>query len=154
MARPTKEELKKREEARKMLEDTFGDVFQVDNKDVVEVAEKLVTTTTTSDTKNNRWLEAQVTELNERNEELELLLGKAKEDYNKLLNSKKSTSNTLVQENEQNDDEIINGVKAIFDDLRMNYEGKNNVRTRYYKADIKILLDKFLKTFPFLIPRK
>ena len=47
-------------------------------------------------------------------------------------------------------EQIKAGVAKIFRDLEDNYLGRNQTRTRYVDAKIKILLDKFVGTFPFL----
>lgn len=142
MARPTKEEVKKREAARKRVAELLGDDVSVDIKKVTQVAEKLDSLQVGREGGGNSWLEAQVSELSEKNKTLEDELIQAKEDYNKLLNS---TGGAPVEASA-----VEHGVKVIFNDLRNNYEGNNASRTKYAQADIRILLEKFLQTFEFL----
>ena len=142
MGRPTKEEVKKRDEAKKRVEELLGDSITVDVKKVTEVADKLDSLQSGIGASGNSWLEGQVEELSEKNKELENQLVAAKEDYNKLLNS---TGGEPVDSSD-----VEKKVKAIFDDLRNNYEGINPSRTKYTEAKIRVLLEKFLQTFEFL----
>lgn len=50
--------------------------------------------------------------------------------------------------------ELQNGIQVIFNDLENNYLGRNANRTPYLRADVKILLDKFVGTFKFLQKKK
>jgi len=146
MARPTKEEVQRRDAAKERVNELFGGSVKVDIKNVTKVADKINELSSGGD---NGWLSDQVTVLSDKNKELEDEFLRVKEDYNKLLNSKGgdvSTTPTPV-----NNNELQKGIKDIFDDLRRNYEGTNATKTKYEDAKIHVLLDRFLKTFPFLL---
>lgn len=143
MGRPTKEEVQKRDAAKKKVEELLGDFVTVDVKKVTEVADKLESLQSGAPSKGgNSWLEGQVSELSEKNKELEDQLVQAKQDYTKLLNSKggEPVDASAVEA----------GVRAIFNDMRNNYEGNNPSRTKYTQANIRVMLEKFLQTFEFL----
>jgi hypothetical protein len=142
MARPTKEEVKRREAAKKKVEELLGSDIKVDIKKVTQVAEKLDSLQSDELKGGNSWLEKQVSELSEKNKELEDELIKAKEDYNKLLNSKGGAPVDASA--------VEAGVRSIFNDMRNNYEGNNPSSTKYTQANIRVMLEKFLTTFEFL----
>ena len=145
MARPTKEQVAKREAAKKRVEDLLGDGVQVDIKEVTAVAEKLdkLSTPTPNAGGGNKWLEDELAKATARNTELEDQLVIAKGDYAKLLGS--GGVSAPVEETA-----LLNGVNTIFNDMRNNYEGNNQTRTKYTQADVKVLLGKFIKEFPHL----
>ena len=96
------------------------------------------------ETKGNDWLQDEVTKLTAENEQL-------KNDVKKALgtlNEKQSGPDAPVDV-----EEIKRHVRALFKDVEDNYLGKNSTRTRYLQADNKILLDKMLGHFPFLMKR-
>ena len=139
MARPTKEELAKREAAKKRVEELIGDI-KIDDKQIVQVADKLDKIESPKDGgKGNAWLEKEMARLSAKNSELEDQIVKAKEDYNKLLNSSKVSTESV------SDGSVEAGVKKIFDELDYNFKVKN-----YTQVNIKILLEKFVGTFKFL----
>lgn len=144
MARPTKEEVKKRDAAKKRVDELFGNIVKVDIKDATQVVDKL--NELQSDGGGNQWLQDQVTVLSEKNKALEDELIVAKESYNKILDSKGGESSAPVDDNE-----LQRGIRDIFNDMRNNYEGKNQNQTKYEDAKIHVMLDKFLRTFPFLL---
>ncbi|VAW29303.1 hypothetical protein MNBD_BACTEROID06-1415, partial [hydrothermal vent metagenome] len=92
----------------------------------------------------------QVAVLGDKNKELEDEVVQAKEDYKKLLESKGGVGAPTATK-PVNDGELQKGVRKIFDDLRNNYEGKNRNQTKYEDAKIRVLLEQFLGTFPFLV---
>ena len=143
MARPTKEEVLKRNAAKKRVNELFGGSVKVDIKNVTKVADKINELSSGGD---NGWLSDQVSVLSEKNKELEDEVLRVRDDYTKLLKSKGGNVPLAT-----NDNDLKKGIKLIFDDLRNNYEGNNSTRTKYVDAKIHILLDKFLKTFPFLL---
>ena len=143
MARPTKEETQRRDTAKKRVEELFGNIVKVDVKNVTKVVDKIDELQSGGD---NSWLSDQVTVLSDKNKELEDEMLQVREDYNKLLDSKGGEVPSSGS-----DSELKKGVKAIFDDLRSNYEGTNTTKTKYEDAKIHVLLDKFLGTFPFLL---
>ncbi len=148
MARPTKEEIKKRDAAKQKVVDLFGGSVKVDIKDITKVVDKIDEMQSGGD---NSWLSNQVSELGEKNKELENEILRVKDDYTKLFESKggESEKGTSVNPNE-----LERGIKGIFDDMRNNYEGNNNTHTKYEDAKIHVLLDKFLRSFPFLLEGK
>ena len=84
------------------------------------------------------WLETEIDRLTKENERLQ-------EDYNKLLqqfNEQKNSSGSDVATRE--------GIINIFKNIENAYLGRNPERVRYDKAFNKVLLDKFLATFPFI----
>ena len=145
MARPTKEEVQKREAAKKRVDELFGSSVKIDIKNVTKVADKI--NELQSEGGGNQWLEDQVTVLSDKNKQLEDEVVLARENYNKLLDSK---GGEVPATTPTNDSDVQRGVRKIFDDLRNNYEGKNQNQTKYEDAKIKVLLEQFLRTFPFL----
>lgn len=143
MARPTKEEIQKRDAAKKKVDELFGDIVKVDIKNATKVADKIEALQ--SEGGGNQWLEDQVSVLNEKNKELEDENIRVKSDYEKLFNSKGGSVPTT------DDSELQKGIRLIFNDLRNNYEGNNQQKTKYVDAKIHVLLDRFLKLFPFLL---
>ena len=144
MARPTKEEVKKRDAAKKRVDELFGNIVKVDIKDATQVVDKL--NELQSDGGGNQWLQDQVTVLSEKNKALEDELIISKDSYNKILESKGGEPSVPA-----NDSELQRGIRLIFDDMRNNYEGKNQNQTKYEDAKIHVMLDKFLRSFPFLL---
>ena len=149
MARPTKEELKKRETAKERVDELFGGIVKVDIKNVTKVADKIEELQSSSGG-DNSWLSDQVSVLNDKNKELEDEIILTRDNYNKLLDSKGGDSAPTPT----NDGDLQSGIRSIFNDLRDNYEGRNRNKTKYFDAKIHVLLDKFLKTFPFLLEGK
>lgn len=147
MGRTSKEEVKKREAAKKKVEDLLDGVITVDLKDATKVASKLdelqtATVVAGTGTGGNEWLETQVTELGNKNKELEDKLLIATENYNKILDS---TGGEPVDESD-----VEMGVRKIFNEMNNNYTGNNQTGTKYTQANVRHMLEKFLKTFPFL----
>lgn len=146
MARPTKEEIEKRELARKKVDEILGSDINIDVKNITAVADKLVKLeakgldgeTGETSSKGNEWLEKEMERLTIENKRLEDKLV----DATKLLNSK-GTDTTSPKGLEV-------GIRKIFDELRHNYEGNNARKIKYQQANIKPLLEKFLQTFEFL----
>jgi hypothetical protein len=149
MARPTKEEVQKRDAAKKRVDELFGSSVKIDIKNVTKVADKI--SELQSEGGGNQWLEDQVTVLSDKNKQLEDDVLLAKENYNKLLESKGGVGAPTATVTPTSDSDVQKGVRKIFDDLRNNYEGKNQNQTKYEDAKIKVLLEQFLKTFPFLV---
>ena len=147
MARPTKEEVQKRDAAKKRVDELFGSSVKIDIKNVTKVADKI--NELQSEGGGNQWLEDQVTVLSDKNKQLEDEVLLAKDNYNKLLESKGGVGAPTTA-TPTSDSDVQKGVRKIFDDLRNNYEGKNQNQTKYEDAKIKILLEQFLRTFPFL----
>ena len=114
-----------------LLKDTIG-LTKEEPKDAVEESVQ---------EKGNDWLADQVTALTTENEQLKEDLKKAFIDIEKLRNAPDAPADV---------EQIKAGVAKIFRDLEDNYLGRNQTRTRYVDAKIKILLDKFVGTFPFL----
>ena len=149
MARPSKEEVQKREAAKKRVDELFGGSVKVDIKNVTNVADKINELQSES---GNDWLQSQVTVLSDKNKELENEVITARENYTKLLDSKGGVgAPTATNSTPVNDSDLKRGIRKIFDDLRNNYEGKNQNQTKYEDAKIKVLLEQFLRTFPFLV---
>ncbi len=94
--------------------------------------------------KGNEWLQDQLDALIKENEQLKLDLEKSLVSYHELKNS----PDAPVSEQD-----IRAGVVSLFKDIEDNFLGRNQNRTRYLRADVKILLDKFLGTFPFLMKK-
>lgn len=149
MARLTKKELERREEAKKRVESLLGDIT-IDDKEVVRVADKLDEIKSEesgeANSKHTSWLEKQIKELSDANKKLEEQLVVAKEDYKKLHNSMNGQTKSVSV----SDSEVVSGVRRIFNDLNNNYLGNNREKRRYEQANIRPLLEKFLRTFPFL----
>lgn len=147
----TKDEtVDKNEVAKKKADELFNDVLSVAAPKKSEEKPKEVKETK-ADAAGNAWLEEQVQSLSEQVEVLEQKLAEKTLDYQKLLASKKTGGAAPHAAAAQSDSEIAKGVKIMFEELRSAYEGSNPTRTRYTDAKIKILLDKFLKLFPFLL---
>jgi len=140
MVKKTKISAEKKEEIKNKAAALVADLDVLDNKkgDKLEKA---------TQEKVGNWLEEQVNGLTIENERLENELTKKTDDYNKLYDSFQA----VKANSPATDDEIKANIKRIFKELEDNYLGRNQVRTRYLKADIKILLDKFLRYFPFLM---
>lgn len=146
----TKEEtVDKNEVAKKKADELFQDVLAVATPKKSEEPAKAVNETKT-DSAGTAWLEEQVKSLSEQVEVLEQQLAEKTLDYQKLLASKKTSAPQVSQ----SDSEVTKSVRTLFEELRSNYEGLNSSRTRYTDVKIKILLDRFLKLFPFLLEGK
>ena len=148
MARTTKNTKENKEKMQKKVDDLLADIDGLKKiKGTAESTDKLKEATKE---KVGNWLEEQVNELTKTNERLEKELAKKNDDYAKLYD--------VYQQAKLNapasDEDLKNGVVKIFKDLESNYLGLNQVRTRYHQADVKTLLDKFLRTFPFLMKIK
>lgn len=137
----SKESVDKNVIAKQKAEELFSDILTEIAPKKVE-AKKVEPKPTVQELNSTSWLEEQVQALSEQVETLEQKLADKTLEYQKLLASKNSAP--------QVDSNIVNGIKLIFDELRNNYEGNNVTRTRYTDAKIKILLDKFVRLFPFL----
>jgi hypothetical protein len=131
-----KRQTKKEEVAKSKVNSLLKDVLPKKEKevDVIEEVEQK---------KGNEWLEEQVDALTKENEQLKIDLQKAFADINKIRESGGSVEA----------DELKAGIVKIFKDLEDNLLGRNPNRTQYLKADIKILLNKFLATFPFMMKK-
>jgi uncharacterized protein with von Willebrand factor type A (vWA) domain len=152
MARPSKEELEKRKEHKKQFDELFGDIFKrIDEKKASQAMETIEEfAASKNDASNNKmsssddsWLKDEIKAISEDNKRLESELVKAKEDYAKLLSSKSAVASA-------DDSDVINNVRLMYNDLLMNFEGRNNERTRYSQANIGVLLSRMKKLFPFL----
>ena len=95
---------------------------------------------------NFNWLQEQVGLLTEENERLRKETEAAKQDYKKIfdeIQAIKSGKNNVDPATNQN---LIN----LFMDLQNNLLGNNSERTSWVNADIKVLLGKMSRLFPFL----
>jgi hypothetical protein len=137
MAKRSSTSTTKEKVAKDKVNNLLKDVLPKKEKEV-DVLEKKVAN------KSTDWLTEEIDKLTAENEQLKGDLEKAMKEIHALKNDPNAPVDT---------DQIKNGVKKLFKDLEANYIGANQTRTRYLKADIKILLDKFLATFPFLMKK-
>lgn len=139
--RSTNKEDVAKEKVQNLLKDS-GILNKGKKVEVVDVVE------TATEKKGTDWLEKQVDALSAENEKLTATVESVKADYEKLhneyMNLKSSPDNPMGIE------ELQRGIMTIFKDLENNFLGRNAQRVRYYDANIKKLLDKFVGTFKFL----
>jgi hypothetical protein len=110
-------------------------------KEEVDVLEKSV------ENKGTGWLKDEHAKLSIEVEQL-------KEDLQKAMNEIKTLKNAPDAPDAPVDTEKVKaGVRKIFKDLDDNFQGRNQQRKKYPDADLKILLNKFLANFPFLMKK-
>lgn len=149
MARPTKEELKEREEAKKFIEDNFGGLLtSIKEKDMPQFVDKIneITTKSTGDVvedelkpKQKKWYDDQLGKQNLQITELKNLL----EQKEVIINNLKQGGVQQKPNMDKVNTEVINGVKAIYDDLVYNSK-------QYRDANINVLIQKFKQKIPVL----
>lgn len=94
--------------------------------------------------KGNDWLSDQINTLNSNNEDLKDQLQKAMGEIAILKNSPNAPVGVK---------DLKEGIIIIFKDLEDAHFGRNKERKIYPDANIKILLSKFLATFPFIMKK-
>lgn len=144
----TRRTTKKDMDAKKRAEELLKDIpsFTKKKEEITDALEKNVKN------KGSEWLEEQLHVLNAENDKLMKELETFKQENKKLYSEVEKLKNSPDAPVDVK--EIKDGVKKIFTDLENNFLGRNSNRTRYEDAKIKNLLEKFLKTFPFLMKKK
>ena len=95
-----------------------------------------------AEAKDTSWLTDEITRLQDENTQLKTDLNKAFDDINRLRAGGAT-----------DDSEVKAGVRKLFRDIEDAHLGRNPERKIYKVAVVKILLEKFLKTFPFLMKK-